>query len=206
MAATHGFRAAFTSKDSEQSFITVLHFLAHSGAGNSGDLATALHSGAIPVALAKTLVTAGSFSLVTVTNIRDHGDSTPPDQDAAVMTQAGTATAVTANVPRALCGLVDLHTNVAGRGTHGWTYGYPLLAQGNMAGDGRTLAGAYWTNLQTEATALNGVLTVGTATDDYDLAVFSRARWARGEANFLFSVQAVTASNKVRILRRRNLL
>lgn len=205
MAATHGFRAAFASSDPEQGYITVVHFLAHSGAGNTGDLATVLSSGAFPTAIAKTLFTTGHINLVTVTNIRDHGDTTPPDQDAHAMSVAGGLTAYGGTVPRGLCGLVDLHTNVSGRGTHGWSYGFPLYSNGAMTADGKFVSSVYLTALNAEATALNGVLTVSSATDDYDLAVFSRARWARGEASFLFSVKAVTASPKVRMLRKRNL-
>lgn len=206
MAATHGFRAAFQSHDTEQSYVTVMHFLAHSGAGTAQDLANLVKAGAFPTALAKTLQTDGTFDAVTVTNIRDHGDTTPPDQYTASMTVAGAMGRTSNRCPRAVTGLCRLKSNVSGRGTHGWVYGFPVITEGWIDTAGKTLITTYWTQLQAMATALNAVRTVTGALDDYDLVVFSRARWARGESNFLFGVSAVVAMPKVHWLKRRELI
>jgi len=205
VSVTKGYRAAFASHDAEQSYITVVHFLAHTGGVAPNDLSGAIKTGAFPTALAKTLSTGGAFDSVTVTAIMSWGDVTPPQQDTQAMAIAGALAPGSPDAPRGELGLCRLHSNVAGRGTHGWIYGFPVMQHGYVSTDGKTVVGTYWTQLQAMATALNGVLSVTTVNDTYDLAIFSRARWSRGETNFLFSVTAATASNKLHYLRRRQL-
>ena len=204
MAATHVYRAAFASHDALQSFITVVHFLG-SAPDEQADLAAAIKTGAFPTALAKTLSNDGQFDSVTVANIREWGDTTPASQDAQAMSQAGLYSVSNSGELQGATGLCRLKTNVAGRGTHGWIYGFPLRQTGQLTGSTGQLANTYWTQLQAMATALNGVLHVTTTADTYDLCVFSRARWMRGESSFAFSVVTVTAQQKVHFLRRREI-
>jgi len=205
VAATKGARAAFASHDTEESFITVVHFLAHTGPVDCHDLATTINHGTFPTALAKTLQATGAFDSVTVTQIMDHGDPTPPSQDTEACTVAGAFTPGSTDLPRNLTGLCRLRSNVSGRGTHGWIYGFPIKATANVTPATGVLTGGYNTQLQAMATTLNTVLSVSGALDTYDLAVFSRARWARGETKFLFSVTAAVAGTKYKVLRKRDL-
>jgi hypothetical protein len=205
VSATKGYRAAFQSHDGEQSYVTVCHFLAHIGGNDPSDLADALKTGAFPTALYKTLATGGQCDAVTVTQIMSHGDTTPPSQDTKVSTVAGGYSASGSDLPRDVCGLVRLHSNVSGRGTHGWIYGFPVQASSSILPSTGKLTSTYLTQLNAMSTALNSVLSVTTAGDTYDLAVFSRARWARGESSFLFSVKATVPDPKYHYLRKRGL-
>lgn len=206
MAATKGYRVAYNAHDGEQQFVSVFHFLEEGGSGNVSDLATHLATGAFPTAVAKTLRDTGQITAVTVTQIMEHGDLTPPEQDTETVAVTGSWHAADTLMARGVCGIVNLKTNVAGRGTKGWHYGFPCVSESDLDASKTVFGGTgdYLAQLNACASGLNGVLTVNGTADDYDLAVFSRARWNRGELLFLFTVTTCIATNKCHFLDRRS--
>ena len=199
------FRAAVHSHDPSQSFVTVLHYTTEDASIHASDVANNF-AGTITTGLRATLRTSGQLDDVTVTEILPFATHTPPEQSTHTLNLAGVYVPANLNVDPALCGLVDLKTNVAGRGTHGWSYGFPILDVNQLTGNGHAIdsAGAYWTDLATLATGLVADVVVGSS--HVTPVVFSAARWRRAEANYWFGITAAVRSSKPRWLRKRTLI
>jgi hypothetical protein len=199
------FRAAVHAHDTSQSFVTVLHYTTEDASIHASDVANNF-AGTITTGLRATLRTSGQLDDVTVTEILPFATHTPPEQATHTLSLAGTYSPANLNIDPALCGLVDLKTNVAGRGTHGWTYGYPILDVVQLSSSGHVIdsSSPYWADLATLATGLTADVVVGSS--HVTPVVFSAARWRRAEANYWFGITAAVRSNKPRWLRKRSLL
>lgn len=196
-------RAAVASHDASQHYITVLHYTTEDGSISVADCA-ANFAGAITDGLRATLTTGGLLDSVTVVEILPHGDLTPPNEATQVLNLAGTYGPGGFTLPQAICGLVDLHSSVAGRGTHGWSYGFPALDDGQLDSGQKAFvsSGLYWEALQDHAEGCAADIIVGSS--HVTPVVFSRARWLREEANYFFGITAAVPSAKVRWLRKRS--
>jgi hypothetical protein len=199
------FRAAVHSHDPSQSFVTVLHYTTEDASIHAADVANNF-AGTITTGLKATLRTSGQLDDVTVTEILPHGTLTPPEQATHALNIAGVYVPANLNIDPALCGLVDLKTNVAGRGTHGWTYGFPILDVVQLSSSGHVIdaSSPYWADMATLATGLLADVVVGSS--HVTPVVFSAARWRRAEANYWFGITAATRSPKPRWLRKRSLI
>ena len=95
---------------------------------------------------------------------------------------------------------------MAGRGTHGWCYAYPMIEVAQLAAGGESISssGTYWTGMGTLATGLVADVVVGSS--HVTPVVFSAARWRRAEPNYWFGITAATRSSKPRWLRKRSLI
>jgi len=199
------FRAVVHAHDTQQSFVTVLHYTTEDGSIHASDVASNF-AGTITTGLRATLRTSGQLDDVTVTEVLPFGTLTPPEQSTHVLNLAGTFAPGGQSIDTALCGLVDLKTNVAGRGTHGWTYAYPMIEVAQLAAGGESISssGTYWTGMGTLATGLVADVVVGSS--HVTPVVFSAARWRRAEANYWFGITAAVRSSKPRWLRKRTLI
>lgn len=198
------FRLAFASHDTEQDYITVLHY-SGDDTGSPADVSTGV-VGNLTDGLRATLRTSGQLDSVEIVEVLPPGDSGVPEAFTLELGLAGTYSPDGQNVPRALCGLVKLKTDAAVRSGHGWTYAFPLVGANEIINDdtGRIpTTSAYWAGMATLATGVAGE--IETSGETYNPAVYSRARHARAEDNWWFTITAAIRSPKVRYLRKREI-
>jgi hypothetical protein len=199
-------RAAVKSHDPTQSFVTVLHYVYGPTTDASVEDFLTGFVGTITTGLRATLISSGQLDSVDATRIPDPGSGDTPDEATLVLNLAGTYGPGGDDIPQALCGLVNLKTNVASRRARGWTYGFPMWRSTALSSSGEVInpASDYWTGLGTLATGLAASAVGDTLT--YDPVVFSRVAYDTEAPNWYFGINAAVRSSKPRWLRKRSLI
>lgn len=114
----------------------------------------------------------------------------------------GTRTLGTDRPPNGLTCKLSCKGNAAVRGAHGWRLLPGDPNAGSLSSVGKW-QGAYLTAVQTFATKMMDDLPVGLFTNKLYGIVYSYSRHRRGDANWFFDLQSVTASDTPGWLRKR---
>ena len=197
-------RAAFAAHDPTQSYTTVLHYKTDDPVTYIDDFLGGV-VGSLTDGLRATLWTSGTLDSVTAVRIPAPGSSELPVEGTLVINLAGTYTITQDDIPQAICGLVDLKTNIASRRARGWTYGYPIFDSSKLDGSGEHInsASTYGLGLATLAAALDNQVE-GSVTN-YDPVVFSKTAYRSGDPTYAFEITAGVRNLKPRWLKKRSL-
>jgi len=142
---------------------------------------------------------------ITATEVVTPGSGDVPAQYAKTKNSAGLRTAGDNELPNELCALIQLRTDAAVRGAHGWTFAPPAKNSSALASGGVfSTSHAYYTGTNDLGQRLQDNWSTGTVIiHDWEFVIYSRTRHARGLDNYWFSIIGFNVPTKPHWLRSR---